>query len=41
MKNSTIAAIVILLVTIVFLFVVNDLSKTKHPAVQANVHKIQ
>lgn len=39
MKNNAIAALVIFIITIAFLFVVNDLAKTKNPAIQVNVHK--
>lgn len=42
MKNNAIVALVILLVTIAFLVVVNDLSKSKTPtSAQVDVHAIQ
>ena len=40
MKNNAFIAVVIFLITIAFLFVVNDLSKTPNSPTQASVHKI-
>ena len=39
MKKNAFAALVILLVTVAFLFVVNDLSKSNN-SIQVNTHKI-
>lgn len=41
MKKNAFTAIVILLITVAFLFVVNDLSHTKEQPSQANTHKTQ
>ena len=38
MKNNAFVALVILFITVAFLFVVNDLSKTHEP-IHANAHK--
>lgn len=41
MKKNALTAIVILLITVAFLFVVNDLSHTRELPSQVNTHKVQ